>query len=391
MSSELYQACASGDIPLVRTLLSTSPSISALNHLESNGSTVLHLACWLGNRDMVRMLLHECHINRHQRDSNGQTAYDIASEDIRQLFRRPATDGNPFSTDEHAVNPMEIIDDSSHWLKDYPSEAAINTEAFHDVLDEHTNATKNFFFAIASLFGYDRAKNQLDKWAKNFRSILDDFYTPGHASRAEVLKLFGGFLQTENIEALFTLYTLDQSFCQYLARDIRRTHCFLVPIKSSLHCVEPRAYHGQSYRGLSMNIDAFAPYQRSSESGGKKFVGTKTICSTSADRIVAVKFAGVDQKDDGLLHVLLICNFSQRCTTAISLYADGHDQARVSHYGDEQEVLVLPGTIFSVKQIKQCPETRLIEIYLEHYDTDEIKSEVAQDRLQSYIDTILLD
>ena len=337
------------------------------------------------------MLLHECHINRHQRDSNGQTAYDIASEDIRQLFRRPPTGGNPFSTDEHAVNPMEIIDNSSHWLKDYPSEAVINTEAFHDVLHQQTNDIRNIFFAISRFFGYDRAKKQLDQWRKNFQSILDGYYASEHSFRAEVLELFQEFLQTENIKHLFKLYTVDQSLCQYLAQDLRRTQCFLVPIQSSLYCVEPRAYKGQSFRGLSMNLEALTPYQRALDNARETFVGTKTICSTSVDRSVAVPFSGNDQKDDGLLHVLLICNFSQRCTTAISLYANGPDQPSMSNFDDEQEVLVLPGTIFSVKEIKQCPEARLIEIYLEHYDTDEIKSEVAQDRLQSYIDSILLD
>ena len=395
MSSELYQACAAGDISLVRALISTSTSTAELNRVESNGSTVLHLACWLGNRDMVQVLLDEFHINRHQRDANGQTAYETASEDIRQLFRRVTASGNPFSTDEHAVNPMEItsnpaIDDGSHWLQHYRNESPILGEVFDEVLETQKDDYKSLFFGIVSLFGYDHKRKQLDQWATTVGTYLDDIFPPGHSDRRKAHQLLEDFRRTRKIEYLFTLYTLNQSFSQYLAQDLLRTHFFLLQFKLLLHCVERRANRERTYRGLTMSNIAFAQYQRALNDTGC-FIKTKTFCSTSPDRSVAEAFAGEGQDDSDSLHVLLIFDFGQSCGTAIALHAIGPDQPCISNFEDEQEVLLLPGTIFSVKEIERCPEAGPIKIYLEHLNMDREGAEMAEDRLRSYIDTFIYD
>ncbi|CAF3427400.1 unnamed protein product [Rotaria socialis] len=85
--SNLYRACQTGNIYLVRDILS-STSHADINRLEPNGSTSLHAAAFFGHADIVQLLLQHG-VVRDQRNADGLTAYEVASKDeIRQLFHR---------------------------------------------------------------------------------------------------------------------------------------------------------------------------------------------------------------------------------------------------------------------------------------------------------------
>ncbi|CAF4768009.1 unnamed protein product [Rotaria sp. Silwood1] len=71
------------------------------------------------------------------------------------------------------------------------------------------------------------------------------------------------------------------------------------------------------------------------------------------------------------LNVLMIIDFLQPCSTAIALFTLTSDLPRISQHEDEEEVLILPETIFRVKHIEEDRQTRLQTIYLEHFNTEE--------------------
>jgi ankyrin repeat protein len=78
--SDLYTACSQNDLDLVRVLLQSS-TFEEINTHEINGSTALHLAVQLVHVDLVRLLLDEYGVCRHRTDSQGHTAFQLATTD----------------------------------------------------------------------------------------------------------------------------------------------------------------------------------------------------------------------------------------------------------------------------------------------------------------------
>ncbi|CAF3594061.1 unnamed protein product [Rotaria sp. Silwood1] len=84
--SIFYLACRSGDIDMVKRMLTTM-KLKEINRLESNGSTALHVAVWYGHLEIVELLLkHGCStttINKY-----GKTAVEeCRDERIRQVLQ----------------------------------------------------------------------------------------------------------------------------------------------------------------------------------------------------------------------------------------------------------------------------------------------------------------
>ncbi|CAF0973672.1 unnamed protein product [Didymodactylos carnosus] len=83
-ASDFYWACRNGEIERVKQLLKDIP-YEDLNHLEPNGSTPLHAASYVGQTEIVHLLLHERGCRRDLLNRYDLTAYEEAfSDEIRQ-------------------------------------------------------------------------------------------------------------------------------------------------------------------------------------------------------------------------------------------------------------------------------------------------------------------
>jgi hypothetical protein len=134
-----------------------------------------------------------------------------------------------------------------------------------------------------------------------------------------------------------------------------------------------------------MTENDFNDYQRALKNK-ESYLGMNIFSSTSINREVAEMF--IDPSSN-LLKVLLIINFARFCPTAIALYKFRPELPCISKFEDEEEVLILPGTVFSVAKIEEKSDPRSKLIYLEHYDTSDEVREIMRERLEGFVENMV--
>jgi hypothetical protein len=387
MLSEIYKTCEEGDVNLVRTIIKTSPLTTDINCLESNGSTALHVACYKGYADIVDLLLHEYYVRRHQTDKSGLTAYEISNNEIHQLFRRSNDENNPFCTGADFQNPFEVINKGSpNWLQFYSNSSPIVDARLNNYTNGGFEVPWNgYIHSIKRLLGLDPDKKKIEQWSGHLQRFVDERLSidPGLYSNAN--RCLQDYIETRKIEHLLRLYTLHTNICKYLAQDKNISDYFYAAIYFNLPSVRPRGYKERCYRGLTMTENDFKDYRRVFENKGS-YLGMNTFSSTSIDQTVAEMFIN---KLSNQLHVLLIIDFVRWCPTAIVLYRLTPELPSITQYEDEKEVLILPGTVFSVTNIVEDSNTRLRKIYLEYYDASDEVGEILLDRFETNLDNML--
>ncbi|CAF1244065.1 unnamed protein product [Adineta steineri] len=400
MTSDIYKACGYNEIDYLRILIETSPDDAKINQLESNGSTVLHLACSKGYTDIVQLLLNDRRVDRDQTNINGQTAYQVASTDeIRQLFRRQKRSDNPFCTNQNTLNPLEcFINENasdSRYTTYYRTEAPIMSECLRQVQNHNYNTiTAPIINGISRFCGNDPEKKKIDKWVENLQLHIVQYFTAKDCklSSEDYSKAntdIKEYYETKNVENLLKLYTLHTSICQSFSQNSIKTDYLYAPISFHLSSLIQRAYKGLSFRGLTMEENEFKKYKQAFPSQDS-YIRTNTFCSTSVNPAVAEMFTNTE-KAEGIINVIMMFDFVKSCSTAITLFSSSSKLKCVSHFEEEQEILVLPGTIFSVKNIQEDDQTHITTIHLEKFDTSEAEHEMHQERFQSYIDTFFTD
>ena len=403
MPSEIYEACRHGDTDLVQVLIQSSPDNADISRLEPNGSTALHVACSHGFIDIVRLLLNDSRVDRHRTNEDGRSAYEVASsEEIRRLFHRPPAQTNPFCTAEELPSLFTVInrEDSTNprYIDAYPSAAPISTDLHSKVLGCYFNRWPDLVDGIKILFGQDPDQKKFDNWLKDLqchleRCLIDEYLEknlePNYSIYSKAYQCIKAFEKTREVGHLLKLYTLDTSICQYFAKNLERTNYLHAPISFALDHLAERAYRGTCFRGLKMKTREFEKYQHAFFHE-KNYIRLNTFCSTSTDPSVAQMFADSGQTNESI-NVIMCFSIDQKCPTILQLFACPPRLKCLSYYEDEQEVLILPGTVFSIIMIEENAQMQSTFIHLEHYNTDEEEKEMHQDRMNSYIDTFFTD
>ena len=350
--SDLYVACAQDDVDLARVLLHTSP-FEEINTHEINGSTALHLAVQLGHADLVRLLLDEYGVCRHRTDAQGRTAFQLAStEELRQLFRRPRSDGNRFCDDQVAPGQMTFTGSAP---EDLPSRRVEGHEDFLSLRRHHTDNVHAHYGSARN----PSLKINNERWLIQQRDNLSGLIDPSNKSGSRIAKgLLDEYSQNGRAEPLIRLYTLPTSFYGFINRDKESSERLAVPIYNALTYFSPRAFQGVSYRGLTMSPDDLQDYRRAEEKPGGSLV-INTFCSTTRNRPLAEDFARA-RATEGRMEVLMIFRFPIRCLTAIQLSRLSDQLPCLSQYEDEEEVLILPRTSFYVIKVQSgLPRTTI--------------------------------
>jgi hypothetical protein len=387
MLSDIYKACEEGDVNLVRSIIETSPLTVDINGVESNGSTALHLACEKGYVHIVQLLLHEYDVRRDHKNRLGRTAYEISSDAIRELFHRSNDETNPFCTDANFQNPFEIINKRNpNWLKFYSNSSSLVTADLSNYTTGGFEVPWNgYIHNIKRFIGLDPDKKKIEQWSKYLQDFIDKYLSINSKLYSNAIKCLENYTETRKIECLLYLYTLHTDICKYLAQDKNNSDHFYAAIHFNLPSIRERAYKGRCYRGLTMTENNFNVYQRALMTEGS-YLGMNTFSSTSINRKVAEMF--IDSSSN-LFKILLIINFARLCPTAIALYKFRSELECISKFEDEEEVLILPGTVFSVTKIEENFHSRSKIIYLEHYDTSDEISEIMVERFEGFIENML--
>ncbi|CAF1629609.1 unnamed protein product, partial [Didymodactylos carnosus] len=196
---------------------------------------------------------------------------------------------------------------------------------------------------------------------EQLNSAIDKHVTVAHSQYEKCMSLAAQAFTKEQPEPLLRLYTLETPFYGALAND---TLPLATPLFKSLDKLQCRYYQGVSFRGLRMTNANLHAYKWAWKNKGA--ILTRTFSSTSLDQRVAEMFLG--PRTDERWCVLMIFHFKQKCDTAINLGRLSAELPCMSEYEHEEEVLLLPWTLFTVSQIEK--ESDKIIIHLQNIPVD---------------------
>jgi hypothetical protein len=96
-------------------------------------------------------------------------------------------------------------------------------------------------------------------------------------------------------------------------------------------------------------------------------IETRNFASTSKREDVSLIYsAHGETHDHDLYSILFIFEFSTRCKTAIDLTRVSENLPSISQYSDEEEVLILPYTLFKVLNVFEATRNEPFSIYLQN-------------------------
>jgi hypothetical protein len=165
------------------------------------------------------------------------------------------------------------------------------------------------------------------------------------------------------VDHLIRLYTMETKFYRALRQNPMP---LALPLYMAAQTMHDRYFQGQSYRGATMDDDDISTYQWAVENPGS-LLQTRHFSSTSVQRSVAEEFSNDVKKNDAhgrVNSVLFIFNFPQNCEQAINLGRISDQQASLSEFEVEAEILILPWALFQVNSVEKRPSSSSYTISL---------------------------
>lgn len=323
--SELYLACRNGDIAMVERLLPSTP-LDVLNRLESNGSSCLHAASYHGHKDIVRMLLAKgaC---RRLTNRYGCTALDEAkTQDVADLFPRSTEAAKKRFSDSPAQQPEWQFEDGH--AEDYSR--AIHWNCIKDRGIKKTLKKLN----KAHLFDH----YEVDEDEQKSIAIVQNYFTQARENNDPIC-----FLKAYTVESPF-YKRLNHEMATGGRREVfkklrKKWTGYYTGIILKNPAFEPYRYSGQTFRGMQITEADFAQYKPNIVLANKSFQ------STSKSWKIAKGFACPSKPMSGRISAVIIFTISDR-RSALSIET-------ISEYQNEEEVLIVPGTLFIVTNINQ--------------------------------------
>lgn len=365
LASDFYWACRNGDLQSAQNIY-PKLTYEQLNQIQPNGSTALHAACSMDHPHVVKFLL-ENGCCRTVLNGQKQTAYEVAAtEAIRRLFDRPWS--QRFVQDK-GTNVVDILSAENS------NSTANKLEEPDDWVTGRTSAydTREAQFMLAlgrssSIFKKIVMRRLIDKYHTELLNLLNRTIPVDDRQHKKALDLYQKYLNKEGVHHLLTLYTMETGFYRALQGE---ADAFASVLYLNLSELQSRAFTGRAYRGMAMienDIDAYRWALNKKESWHKNLLETRTLLSMSIRKEVALGFSkgGVHPSNRS---VLFEFEFPEICPTAIKLFKVSDNLPCLSDFGPEAEVLLLPFTLFQVKDIHVDPERGEYRVSLIHVPT----------------------
>ncbi|CAF0799666.1 unnamed protein product [Adineta ricciae] len=364
-ASLFYWACKEGDIAAVRQML-PNMTYEQVNQLEPLGSTALHAAVFYNHPHIVQLLL-ENGCSRTTLNRHGATAYEEASTDeIRALFNRPASGR---FVDEHMTQTFQLANPKGNSvdMKD-----GIPDDWFKGHTTANTAYESQFMHAIADSSGVFKklVQNRIEAESKEQLEQLVSRTIPNeHQQYENAKRLHEKVRKKSDMSSLLTMYTLETPLYRTLQNE---ADSFATLIYLHLAELKDRAYKGRAYRGGRMTENDIQAYRWALQRP-EQVLETRTIQSMSLNESVARRFTQSERpRYDRRNRVILIFDFSETCPTAINLNRISEKLPALSVHQDEEEVLLLPFTLFSVREIKVDSKNGEYRITLTYIPTPKV-------------------
>ncbi|CAF0958013.1 unnamed protein product [Adineta steineri] len=322
---DFYNNCKNGNVEQVHQSLLTM-NYKRINHQRKDGNTPLHTACINNHKDIIILLLNQQDIcARTLQNKSGKTAYDCTNSiEIQQLFRRSRLSTIERFCENHPTLSLQPILSLGN-----EDEEKISHEKIPD--DWFVNAP----LPLKTLMELRTINEAQD----NFEIFLEKCFQKEPGKRDLIMNEYEKYKQTKNIEYLLKIYTFESSVYKALQQEM---NAYTTIIFLNLKKLINRTYKGTTYRGAQMtqmDVDAYKWAEKSQD----YILETRLFQSTSITDDVAKIFGETDPTSDKF-GVLFIYIFDEKCPTAINLQG-------ISHFEDEEEILLLPFTLFKVEKI----------------------------------------
>lgn len=122
-------------------------------------------------------------------------------------------------------------------------------------------------------------------------------------------------------------------------------------------------FTGTTYRGTTISQDDLEHYRQASEQNPKWTIVPRAFQSTTVNLSKAMEFIKL-KKANGKSVGLLVYHMPVACSTIFSV-------KEISRYPQEEEVLIMPGNLFTITKVTQCShDPTLPEVHLEHAKRD---------------------
>ncbi|CAF1117321.1 unnamed protein product [Didymodactylos carnosus] len=358
-ASAFYLACRNGDLATVQRLLPTL-SMHEINQTEPNGSTSLHAASFYNHPEVVKILLDHNAIPSVLNQKNLTPAEEAATEEIKQLFLRPhVVTRERFQT--HAFSH------ALQWVWSNTYEVNGTFEGWTPTLAERNR------YYMADMDVTTAAARILEDY--RFRHVLDMNKVRPFLEKAEetddpvwLLKAYtttSGFHKTLN-EALAKGRSLfdkhdRENYHESIYEFVGCFICRLSPDK--LHKYR---YSGISYRGVTLLREDF----EKNYTVGNVFM-IKPFTSTSKIRQVAELFIASSWSGSSELPVICIFDTTGKPRKSHPVCKSrpppiALEISSFSQFPNEEEVLILAHTAFSIQSIEYLP-SGIIEIKLDWF------------------------
>ena len=338
-TSEFYWACRNGDEETVKKLVSRLKS-NDINQIESNGSTALHAASYYGHANIVRILLQYGANTKIYNKYNKTPIQEASTGEIRTLFER--------------TNDNDDDIPKSEFYQVYPNTDGTNKSAL---------ATRVFIVWLGAhqTHKYTMATNSnIDELEIRIREICRNENHLNH-----ILHYFQLFRKTRDFSHLLQLYTTDSSSFRAVCDD----NTFRIEMYNNLLCYDKQRVKGRLYRDgrispKDLNLFRWALNHHHCLLETTKFFSTtlqhnNTICLMS--------------NEDAFERCLLQFDLPQQtCFTVI-------DISQFNVFQGETEVLIVPGTFFSVTEMKKTDDNiTIITLINVPVDESSIKNKLKQ-------------
>ncbi|CAF3922025.1 unnamed protein product [Rotaria magnacalcarata] len=320
--SDFYVACRDNNVAALQKLLQTLP-VEEMNKLEPNQSTGLHVACFRGHKEVVKLLLKKG-VSRSIMNRYRCLPYEeAASNDIKRLFER-IPDNSRYVANSGRVE----------WLL-----VAANTKA---MAARNVEAIKKY------------GTPQFEHYAKQ---IIDNYINP-HFQHVEKYEELLGFFNMAVLEKdpryLIKAYTAETGFYTKLNVDLasetavgKLERQIYLGILTFNPCFDKFRFSGEVYRGMRLTDDDLEEY------GVNKQVMTKSFLSGTVDKNQTDYFLGKFKRKNvhgNEVKMGVICTYiirDKQCSL---------DLTNISEYPSEKEVLIFPYTVFTVTQIQSISQ-----------------------------------
>ncbi|CAF1093926.1 unnamed protein product [Adineta steineri] len=310
-------------------------------------------------------------------------AYQVAANDeIRQIFHRPRNNDRYDSTAQGVLisafaiffpaskrPPPPWIHSASGWYRT----RQLQYNMKKDKLMKNNPVLKVLSDLKSLSIPYFERRFE----AQSLKADINRFIKPSDRQYNSACECLKEFRQTGKVESLLRLYSLETPFYSKVGGP---EHCgaLLNPLSRKLNTLSDRHFKGTSYRGLSMTEEDLEEYEEAMIQGQKRsdsMIVLASFSSTSKDEYMAKVYANL-KTTDGKIMIVFNCTFPKKCDTAISLYQVSESTTCISNFADEEEVLLLPGTMFRVTKIDTITDPPFTHIHLTNV-VPELHLEVA--------------